>query len=863
MYPAQLFHWVDQHREKLRIFVAFILIVLVGSVSLLVYFTGGVKFAYSHFMYIPILLAGFVFGVRGGVLVGLLGGVFLGPFMPLSVRTGEIQDMANWLYRTGFFTLIGLLSGVASNSVWAYTKSRRDDLSLIYNNLTEIVFSISIEPDKCFRFVSVNHSFLDTTGLTESQIIGKRVDEIIPEPALTIVLQNYNRAIQTKQRVQWEEVSLYPAGTKIGDVSIVPVLDNQGNCTQLIGLVHDITERKQAEERQRKSESKYRELVEHANSVILHWTRDGRITFINEYGQRFFGYSDDELIGQHVVSTIVPLVDSEGRDLAQLMERICADPAAFEHNINENLRRNGERVWVAWTNKVLMDKQGQVSEILSIGSDITGLKKTEESLRASQNLLMSVVENIPIRVFWKDVEARYLGCNTAFARDAGLPGPGDLVGKDDYQMGWCEQADLYRADDRLVMDSGKPKLGYEEPQTTPDGRTIWLSTSKVPLYDAAGNTMGILGIYEDITERKAAATELLRLNRVLKTLVEGNHSMLHARDEPELLQNICDVITTSSDYVLAWIGFAQHDENRSLPLMAVSGRGKEYIGDAQITWDDRHPNGHGPTGSSILTGQTQVVQDIQNDPRMEPWREIIARFGYASSIALPLKVGGSIIGSLTIYAAERNVFSASEVSLLEEIAGDLSFGIESLRARLERDRSLEDALQAIAATLEMRDLYTAGHQRRVADLAAAIAREIGLPEEQIHGIHLAGIVHDIGKISVPAEILTKPARLSSLEFGIIQTHPQKGYDILKDIKFPWPIAQIVLQHHEKLDGSGYPQGLRGEQILLESRIMTIADITEAMSSHRPYRPGLGVNAALEEVEKHRGTFYDPLVDCNV
>ena len=165
-------------------------------------------------------------------------------------------------------------------------------------------------------------------------------------------------------------------------------------------------------------------------------------------------------------------------------------------------------------------------------------------------------------------------------------------------------------------------------------------------------------------------------------------------------------------------------------------------------------------------------------------------------------------------------------------------------------------MRAIASIVEMRDPYTAGHQARVADLAAAIARQMELPDEQVHGIHLAGTVHDLGKINIPAEILSKPGKITEIEHSLIKIHPQAGYDILKDINFPWPIAQMVLQHHERLDGSGYPQELRGEAILLGARILSVADVVEAMSSHRPYRAGLGVDVALEEITKQRGIHFD-------
>jgi len=190
---------------------------------------------------------------------------------------------------------------------------------------------------------------------------------------------------------------------------------------------------------------------------------------------------------------------------------------------------------------------------------------------------------------------------------------------------------------------------------------------------------------------------------------------------------------------------------------------------------------------------------------------------------------------------------------------------KKLEAELNKKETLEQlrailngVIQAMAFTVEKRDPYTAGHQKRVSDLARAIAIEMALKADAINAIRLAGLVHDIGKIAIPAEILSKPGRLSSLEFNLIKKHPLEGYEILKPIEFPWPIAQIVLQHHERLDGSGYPAGLKADQILRESRIIAIADVVEAMISHRPYRPSLSIASALEEIKTGSGTKYDPL-----
>ncbi len=182
---------------------------------------------------------------------------------------------------------------------------------------------------------------------------------------------------------------------------------------------------------------------------------------------------------------------------------------------------------------------------------------------------------------------------------------------------------------------------------------------------------------------------------------------------------------------------------------------------------------------------------------------------------------------------------------------------KELEKSLERlKKTFEDTVNALVSALERRDPYTAGHQKGVANLACAIAAEMSLPKDKIEGLRLAGLVHDVGKIQIPTEILTKPGHLSETEFLMIKIHPRVGYDILKEIDFPYPIADIVLQHHERMDGSGYPEGLSGDQILLEAKILAVADVVEAMSSQRPFRPALGIGMALEEVSEHRGRLYD-------
>ncbi|MBF0501196.1 MAG: PAS domain S-box protein, partial [Candidatus Riflebacteria bacterium] len=260
-------------------------------------------------------------------------------------------------------------------------RERERQISLIYETVGDVLFNLKLEVDGSYSFDSVNKCFLTVTGLQANQIVGKRVQDVIPEPSLSLVLEKYSEAIREKKIVRWEETSDYPTGRRIGEVGIAPVFDESNHCIGLVGSVHDITERKMTEQRLAESERKYRELVEKANSIILRWKSDGQITFLNEFGQRFFGYSAEEILGHHVIGTIVQPTEGGGRDLRQLIGQICKDPKAFEQNVNENIRRNGERVWINWTNQVILDAQGQVAEIMSIGTDITDRKRANEEIR--------------------------------------------------------------------------------------------------------------------------------------------------------------------------------------------------------------------------------------------------------------------------------------------------------------------------------------------------------------------------------------------------------------------------------------------------------------------------------------------------
>jgi PAS domain S-box-containing protein len=370
------------------------------------------------------------------------------------------------------------------------------------------------------------------------------------------------------------------------------------------------------------------------------------------------------------------------------------------------------------------------------------------------------------------------------------------------------------------------------------------------------------GTVRDITARRMAEealrigeSHLRRVNRALRTLSAGNEAVVRAVSEPELLERMCRVMVEVGGHALAWIGCPGPD-GTIVPKAWAGPEDDSLQGCAGV-------GVCGPITAAVEGGRALVAHDIVAHPAWAACRERLLGCGLRSSLILPLKSEGEHLGALSIYSTDPAAFDDDEVALLTELGHDLAYGIRALRIRLSREEGLrriqstmEATIQALAATVELRDPYTAGHERRVAQLAVAIGLELGLAGDRINGLYLAAVVHDIGKIYVPAEILSKPGRLTRIEFDLVKTHVDAGYDILKSIDFPWPIAEIVRQHHERLDGSGYPRGLKRQGLLLESRILAVADVVEAITSFRPYRPALGIDVALREIEAGRGVLFD-------
>ncbi len=382
------------------------------------------------------------------------------------------------------------------------------------------------------HFIDCNAKALALFGCSLEHIIGAPPYQFSPltqpdgQPSREKALEKINLALTDgPQSFEWEHCRLdrtpFSAEVHLTRLEL-------GNQVLLQAIVSDITDRKRSEEALRESERKYRELVENANSIILRWTRQGHITFLNEFGQRFFGYKEDEILGRHVVGTIVPETERGGRDLHRLLDAIAADPVAYEQNVNENMRRNGERVWIAWTNKVARDSQGEVAEILSIGADITEYRRTTEALRRREEQFRLIMENLADLVALLDLEGRRLYNSPSYQSILG--NPDKLRGSSSFDEIHPEDKELVkRVFDETVRTGIGKRLEYR--LIDQDGNTRYVESQGSVIRDMEGHISQVLVVSRDVTNRRLAEEAIHELNATLEQRVAERTSQLEAKNQ--------------------------------------------------------------------------------------------------------------------------------------------------------------------------------------------------------------------------------------------------------------------------------------------------------------------------------------------
>jgi PAS domain S-box-containing protein len=402
-----------------------------------------------------------------------------------------------------------------------------------------------------------------------------------------------------------------------------------------------------------------------------------------------------------------------------------------------------------------------------------------------------------------------------------------------------------------------------------DGRLVPVAITSSKPFEADGRQVSI-GIFQDVSLLKEREHRLTTQSWALSAYAEAALALARAESSTGLMQAICEAITRDAVFVLAWVGVAGQGEDKPIKMAGAAGRAIRFVDGLELSWDENRLSGQGPSGHAIRTNATQILEDTETVESFGPWRERAETANIRSLVTIPFHVNDHQRCVLVVYSSEPHGFGPVVIEAFTHLAEELGHGLHSLEReerldveRLEREKAQKEVAVALSAVVgsittafEMRDPYTTGHQERVAEIACAIAREFGWDENRTQAMRVACLVHDVGKISIPSGILTKATPLTTEEWALIKRHPETGYRILKDVPFPYPIAEGIRQHHERMDGSGYPRGLKGDQILFGARILAVADVVEAMASNRPYRPGLGLDVALEEIEKQAGTQLD-------
>jgi PAS domain S-box-containing protein len=582
----------------------------------------------------------------------------------------------------------------------------------------------------------------------------------------------------------------------------------------LVNIVSPILENTSLYIQIRQAEEKYRSIFENATEGIYQSTPEGQFILANQAMAAMLGYdSPEELIT--TVTDIAHQLYVNPEDRAELIRNIKEHGALREYE-TRLYRKDGTSIWVLIYMHAVRDEKGNILYYEGLTEDITERKRAAAALRGSEELYRVLTESSLAGVYMvQDGKFQFINANAAayagYTRE-------ELTGKKANSL-------VHPEDTNEVSKCSKAMLRGEHPSPynfrimTKEGGIRWIMET-ITSISYKGKRV-ILGNSMDVTDFKQAEEWLLRersmVDRIMKTspagitVVNRNGNIVFANKRAEeILDLTADKITGLTYNDSKW-RITDFDGNpfphENLPFMQVISYGNPIYGVRHAITS--------PDGQSI----------------------------FLSINGAPIFDDQGIIGEVVLIIDDITEQRHAE----EKIASALA----QLR------QSFEDIVRVMGMTIEARDPYTAGHQRRVSDLAQAIAIEMGLTADQIAGIRVGSMTHDIGKISLPSDILVKPTKLTEIEFSLIKTHAQSGYDILKDVRFPWPIARMVLEHHERMDGSGYPNGLTGENLLIESRILTVADVVEAMASHRPYRPGLGLNAALDEITKNKGALYDP------
>ncbi|MEW6187940.1 MAG: PAS domain S-box protein [Thermodesulfobacteriota bacterium] len=674
-----------------------------------------------------------------------------------------------------------------------------------YRHLVERAYvGFGIGQDGVLKYV--NPSLAEMVGYGIDELIGKPfVEFFVPEEAPRILNRYHRRLAGEEVPPLCESAFKHKDGKRIEVELNAGIITYQGRPADMV-IVRDVTERKRAEETLRISEERFRIAAESSNDFIYEWDIESdRLEWFDSADERLQAIFEEIPVAIAAFAQYIH-PDDYGRVSEAVRRQVrYGEPYNEEYRL---IGKKGNIIYIKTAGRCLRDEKGRAYKWIGATSDITERKQAEEAQRQAEENFRAIVENAVEGIFQSTPDGKFLMANKALAKMLAYDSPEQLIEsvEDSGTQLYTDQADRERAR-KILAQEGELK-NFEAYVQRKDGERIWVNLNARLVRDTEGKVLFYEGTAENITESKQAEEALRQAEEKYRSIVE----------------NAVEGI------------FQTTVEGRFLMINSALARFHGYDSPEEMK-------------AELSDGDSPLYVHPEDRQR---YSRIIEEQGMVSGFETPL------------YTRDKNIkWGSLNVRAVKDGQGQLLYyegTIEDITARKEAEeglrKTMEGIVQAMALTVEQRDPYTAGHQRRVAGLAEALACNMGLPEDQVNSVRMAGIVHDIGKIAIPAEILSKPTKLSDIEFKLIMAHPQTSYDILKDIDFPWPLARIVLQHHERLNGSGYPKGLSGNAICFEARLLAVADVVEAISSHRPYRPAYSIETALEEVEKHKGSLYD-------
>jgi PAS domain S-box-containing protein/putative nucleotidyltransferase with HDIG domain len=674
----------------------------------------------------------------------------------------------------------------------------------VVENALEVIL---VAQDGMVKFVNhlARNPFSKMTGYSMQELFSSPFLDFIHPEDRDMVGERYLRRLRGDVAQSGYTFRLVARDGSIKWVQADAVLVDWEGKPALLNFLSDITERKRAEEALRESEERFRSLYENATIGLYRTAPDGRIFLANRALVKMLGHSSFEDLSTINLETSGFAPSYSRRQFIKSIENE-GEVRGLE---SAWTRKDGSIIHVRESARAVRDGEGNILHYDGTVEDITERKRAEESLKENEAKLQAIFNTVGTGIIIIDRDTLIIiEANQAAMEMTGLPKK-RIIGQICHslvcpaQAGKCPVKDLGQS-----VDSSERKLIHA------DGHLKDILKSVYPITIKGKDCY--VESFIDITERKRAGEALL----------QAEENFRRSLDESPLGIRVVSVegeTLYANRAILDIYGYDDIEELRSTPVK------KRYTpasyAEYQIRKKMRMKGEDCPSEYEI-----SIIRKTGERRRLQVLRKEVLWNGR--------KQFQSIYRDIT------------ETKKLEEKLRESLSGME---------KAFSGIIQVLSTISEKRDPYTAGHQTRVADLTRAIAQDMGLPPERVEAVRLAGTIHDIGKVSVPAEILSKPARLTKVEFDMVKSHAQVGYDILRDVDFAWPLAGMVLQHHERMDGSGYPKGLKGEAILLEARILAVADVVEAMASHRPYRPALGIKAALEEIEKNSGILYDSAV----